>query len=133
MKRTLYDALGHAIAYIAEDGERTICLWNGTPVAYIDDWLNCYGWNGTCLGWIEKGILHDTQGQAVGFMKSVHARVLRAEPSHGPRPLKSRKAAKRPPCDRPEGRSGICPTPLEDFLRAGAVEAPNGHGELVIG
>lgn len=129
MKRPLYDAKGQAVAYIAEDGERTVCLWNGAIVAYIDDWLNCYGWNGTCLGWFENGTLYDTQGQAVGFLRPRQLRPPQVEPVQGPKLVKRPKAAKRPPCPRPEGRTANCRTALEDFLRAGALEGTGAAGE----
>lgn len=122
MKRALFDTKGQPVAYLAEDGERTICLWDGSPVAYVDDWLNCYGWNGTCLGWIEDGVLYDPTGQAVGFLRPLSPP---AAPTGGWKPLKVPKHAKRPPCARPEVRTRGARAALEEVLRAGALEAPD--------
>ena len=121
MGRPLYDAKGNAVAYIADDGERTICLKTGEAVAYIDEQLDCYGWNGQCLGWVEDGVLFDAQGQAVGFMKPKRPNPSLPDPAGGSKVLKRAKGAKRPPCIRPDRRRGNSRLALEDFLKAGAV------------
>lgn len=121
MERSLFDFNGQAVAYIADDGERTICLWNGLAVAYIDDRLDCYGWNGHCLGWVEGGILFDTQGLGVGVLKAEYSTRLRVEPGRRSKRVKYAKYPKSPPCCRPAHRIGNSSLPLVDFLRAGIV------------
>lgn len=123
MERTLCDAQGCPVAYIAEDGQRTICLWNGHVVAYIDERLDCYGWNGNYLGWIENGVLFDAQGQSVGFMKFNPPTHSQVGPAHRSMIVKPIKQAKSPGGSRPERREGPSSQPLADFLRRGAVEA----------
>ncbi len=123
MERTLYDAEGSPVAYIADDGQRTICLWDGDAVAYIDERLDCYGWNGQYLGWIEDSVLFDTQGQSVGFMKSSHAAPSFAEPMKRPKIVKHSKFAKSPAGSRPARREGHSSQALADFLRTGAVDS----------
>jgi len=80
---SLFDYNGRATAYIAGDGNNTIYLWNGRPVAYIffdkGDY-HIYGFNGRHLGWFDEGIVRDNRGEAVGAEKSAHPKRTRAEP-----------------------------------------------------
>ncbi|MBI1752741.1 MAG: hypothetical protein HY014_14915 [Acidobacteria bacterium] len=122
MERPLYDLNGQAVAYIADDGERTICLWNGLAVAYIDEQLDCYGWNGQCLGWIEGGVLFDDRGQGVGFLRAEYSTRLRSEPGRQAKIVKRAKHPKSPPCPRPARPRGNSHLPLIDFLKAGAID-----------
>lgn len=123
MEKTLCDSKGYPIAYIANDGERTICLWNGQAVAYIDEQLNCYGWNGQYLGWTEEGVLFDRLGLAVGFIKSKYPSRLYGERPKCPKSVSRVKSAKCPPCIRPEKRAGQSDLALADFLRAGVIDS----------
>ena len=70
---SLFNSEGNAVAYIdTDDKDNTIYLWNGTPVAYLypkSNYYNIYGFNGNHLGWYEKGIVCDEEGDAVGFKK----------------------------------------------------------------
>jgi hypothetical protein len=48
----------------------TIYLWNGRPVAYLDPdrmegRFSVYGFNGTHLGWYDKGVIWDDEGDAM--------------------------------------------------------------------
>lgn len=123
MERTLYDAQGSPVAYIADDGQRTICLWDGDAVAYIDERLDCYGWNGQYLGWIEDGVLFDAQGQSVGFMKTSHVTSSFSESQKRSKIVKHTKFAKSPAVSRPPRREGNSSLALADFLRRGAVDS----------
>ena len=58
---SLYNANGDAVAYIDFSDEKTIFLWTGKPVAYLDD-ENVYGFNGKHLGWFTEGALVDHSG-----------------------------------------------------------------------
>lgn len=121
MERILFDAKGRPIAYIADDGERSIYLWKGHAVAYIDDQLNCYGWNGRHLGWIEDGILFDRQGLRVGFLSTNSQRTSGTEPAKPAKFAKNAKQAKALPHARPARSTRISSQSLNDFLKAGAV------------
>lgn len=123
MERVIFDSHDHPIAYIADDGHRTICLWNGQAVAYIDDQLNCYGWNGQHLGWIEDGTLFDTQGCAIGFMSSKSPGQLHTQPPKYTKIVYHAKNAKCLPSPRPPRRTGDSNQALLDFLKAGAVHS----------
>jgi hypothetical protein len=65
---TLYNELGKAVAYIADDDDSTIYLWSGEPVAYLskDD---VYGFNGKHLGWMKSGVIYNHDGDKVGATK----------------------------------------------------------------
>lgn len=64
---TLFDARGRATAYIALQDELTIYLWNGEPVAYLDqegEEFNVYGFNGKHLGWFVDDVVWNHNGNA---------------------------------------------------------------------
>jgi len=123
MERTLFDAQGHPIAYIADDGERSIYLWSGHAVAYIDERLNCYGWNGQHLGWVEDGILFDQHGLRVGFMRVGQPEPLGEAPAKSDKAAKRAKLAKCTPSERPARSRRTSNLPLAEFLKAGAVDS----------
>ena len=66
---SLFNSKGDAVAYIAVYDELTIYLWNGEPVAYIDN-QNVYGFNGRHLGWFSDGIIIDHYGDSPCVMKN---------------------------------------------------------------
>jgi len=63
---TLFSDSGNAVAYIDVNDELTIYLWSGKPVAYLerdsDGGYHVYGFNGKHLGWFEKGVVWDHEG-----------------------------------------------------------------------
>ena len=95
----LFDSHRQAVAYLDQDGSRTIYLWSGEPVAYLVD-ESVYAFNGTHLGWYKNGVIVDHDGNlvvspAVAFRKPVQpapARGLRgAMPSKAPMEPKPRE------------------------------------------
>jgi hypothetical protein len=63
-----YDSRGRATAYLEEDDEKfTIYLWDGKPVAYLDD-DNIYGFNGKHLGWLKGEFIYDHDGNVVAAL-----------------------------------------------------------------
>jgi hypothetical protein len=94
---SLFDFRGRAVAYFSdEDG--TIYLWEGKPVAYLDDrrrdGQDIYGFNGKHLGWFRGGIAYDEDGNTVGGVKEAFTTPTQLEPLKGLkelRPLKSLK------------------------------------------
>jgi hypothetical protein len=79
---SLYDGNGEARAYIDFNEDATIFLWDGTPVAFIEndhDDLCVYGFNGRFLGWYEKGIIYDKQGYVIGAKKGAINMIFRIE------------------------------------------------------
>lgn len=67
MEKILYDKSGQLIAYIADDYNSTIFLWDGNPVAYLYEEKYVYGMNGRHLGWFIDEIIYGQQGKRIGF------------------------------------------------------------------
>jgi len=65
--KTLFDKNGNPVAYIADDYNATIYLWDGSPVAYIYEGEHVYGINGRHLGWWLDEILYNVDGQRIAF------------------------------------------------------------------
>lgn len=63
---TLFSSTGLAQAYIADDEDNTLYLWDGKPVAYLTadeaGGQHVYGFNGRHLGWLVDGVIRDHQG-----------------------------------------------------------------------
>ena len=67
METTLFDKDGNAVAYIAEDYNETIYLWEGAPVAYVYEDRHIYGMNGRHLGWFINDIIFNALGERIGY------------------------------------------------------------------
>ena len=80
---TLFDSEGNARAYIDYDDETTIYLWNGKPVAFLENDgsdMCVFGFNGNFLGWYEEGIVRDEKGNAVGARNGATNMITNIEP-----------------------------------------------------
>jgi hypothetical protein len=91
---SLYNRQGTATAYIDYDSDATIFLWDGRPVAFLEEdgqAMSIFGFNGSFLGWYADGILYDEDGQRVGAREKELERIPRIEPIKGiPRFLPNR-------------------------------------------
>jgi hypothetical protein len=69
---SLFDKNGEATAYIDYGKEAAVFLWDGTPVAFLEN-ANIISYNREFLGWYQAGILYDKNGNiaAVKKMRSV--------------------------------------------------------------
>jgi hypothetical protein len=67
METTLFDVQGDPVAYLSDDYDRTIYLWDGRPVAYLYEGQHVYGFNGRHLGWFIDQVLYDENGDRVGY------------------------------------------------------------------
>ncbi|MBN1850246.1 MAG: hypothetical protein JW932_16870 [Deltaproteobacteria bacterium] len=65
--KTLFDKIGLNVAYLSDDYDNTIYLWDGHPVAYLFDDRHVYGMNGRHLGWLIDSIIFNHAGERVGF------------------------------------------------------------------
>jgi hypothetical protein len=75
-----YDSRGRAVAYIDENDESsTFYLWDGKPVAYLDD-DNVYGFNGKHLGWIKGSGIYDHDGNVVAALSEAFKSSVSAAP-----------------------------------------------------
>jgi len=117
MEIDLYDFSGEAVAYIVDDGEKSIYLWNGEVKAYIDDNSNIYKWNGQHIGFYEDGILYDLEGYRRGFIKEkcpVYTKYLRYKSYKRYKPYKGYKEYAQ---YKPYFTSQNADEPLELFLQ----------------
>ncbi len=126
---TLFDKNGDAIAYIADDDDMTIYLWEGSPVAFLvksgdaknpkTDNFSIYGFNGKHLGWISEGIIRDHDGYTVGFIEgSINIRTSR-EPRKGRQERTPRQSRQEREPREPRFSNNWSETPLKYFLKEG--------------
>ena len=54
---------GEWSVYIDIANDNNIYSWDGEPLAYVDEDLNIYGFNGKYLGWLENQVMYDTDGE----------------------------------------------------------------------
>jgi hypothetical protein len=80
---TLFDSEGTARAYIDYGEDATIFLWDGTPVAFLENDggdLCVFGFNGNFLGWYEEGIIYDKRGNVAGAREGALNMMTKMEP-----------------------------------------------------
>ena len=70
MEKTLFNKNGLPTAYITDDYNQDIYLWDGHAVAYIFENEHVYGINGDHLGWFVQEIVFNNYGERVGFTSS---------------------------------------------------------------
>lgn len=116
---TLFDNSGTATAYIADDREETIYMWSGEAVAYLKQ-EHVYGFNGKHLGWFDAGVVRDSGGSAVGYVKNTCPKITKIEPIKKIKKIKKIKSICKIAPIRPINKMGASTTPLEAFLLAGA-------------
>ena len=80
MEKTLFDKNGEAVAYVTNDYNETIYLWEGSPVAYLYEDAHVYGINGRHLGWFVNGILYNNNGKRIGFTSNTSPVPITKEP-----------------------------------------------------
>ncbi len=79
---SIFDNEGEARAYIDFDKNATIYMWDGTPVAFINNDgkdMCIIGFNGTFLGWYIEGIMYEKNGFIVGARKDALAMNTKSE------------------------------------------------------
>ena len=121
METNLFDKNGEAIAYISDDFDNTVYLFDGNPVAYLYEDRHIYGINGRHLGWLINDILFTDIGQRIGFTMVTCPAPL------GRIPVKHEKMVKPQP--RPRWEKPVLPNmgfdladqALIDFLSEGGV------------
>lgn len=124
MDGALFDGKGCPVAYIEDEGERVLYLWNGHAVAYlVEDRL--YGWNGHHIGWYDSSVVYDLHGQRVGSLGDQCPRalqVLRVKPAKYSR---QPKHARLPEHKRVDYRYTYSDQDFESFLKGGATWPAN--------
>ncbi len=104
MEQTLFNSKGEPVAYISDDLNRTIYLWDGHPVAYLYGY-HVYGFNGRHLGWFIHDVVYDPGGNRIGFTSTTCSIAVYEE---------SARAKKYPP-DKAPPRDGPPPLPGPGF------------------
>jgi hypothetical protein len=79
MEITLYDQSGTPTAYLDDEDENTIWIWDGHAVAYLIE-TAIYGWNGEHIGWYISETIYDLQGHPTGYTSNTCPRNLKYEP-----------------------------------------------------
>ena len=120
MEVALYDGKGQPVAYIADDGEHSIYLWDGHAVAYVDG-KSVHGWNGKHLGWFVDGVLYNPHGGRVGSIGEKCPYAVHAQPAKYAKYARHAKYARYAAYARPALSSGYSSEPLDAFLKDGAV------------
>lgn len=116
---TLFDGNGSPEAYIADDGDATIYMWDGTAVAYLHQEHVC-GFNGAHLGWFDGGVVRDSKGAPVGFVKQKCSKVTKVEPVKKVKKTIKVKSVRKVAPVRPVNKGSMSSLPLEVFLVSGA-------------
>ena len=104
MEKALFNSEGEPIAYISDDLNRTIYLWDGHPVAYLYGY-HVYGFNGRHLGWFINDIVYDSDGARIGFTSATCPIAAYKEPPK----------EKKYPVDKMESRYEAPPLPELSF------------------
>ena len=81
MEKTLFNKDGLPTAYITDDYNQDIYLWDGHIVAYVFEFDHIYGINGHHLGWFVQDIVYNDVGERVGFTVSTCPVIVAKEPN----------------------------------------------------
>lgn len=119
MQETLYDTVGNPIAYLDIKDGNTIYLWNGIPVDYVESDGAIYGFNGTHIGWYDKGCIRDLNGYIVGFNRQKANVLLKRMPLKSLKQLKPLKSVRQLRRLRAFNRMSKSSMPLSQFLSKG--------------
>lgn len=71
MKITWFDKDKKAVAYLDYGDDSTIYMWDGRPVAYVEEKEKIYRFDGRFLGWYVDKVVYDQGGYAVGAEEGV--------------------------------------------------------------
>lgn len=119
MEKSLFNKNGNAVAYIAEDLQHSIYLWEGYPVAYLYNDRHIYGFNGRHLGWMIDDIIYDYDGLRTGFTYSTCPVSPEKEVIKPKKYPKSEIQARWKALSLPKLTFQLSDTDLADFLKEG--------------
>ncbi len=92
-------------------------MFNGKPVAYIDD-ERIYGFNGKHLGWfIRKRVMYDSGGLCIGFTSISCPATTLIEPKKSAKQVKPVKSVKVAAPEQPDFLLSKSEDKLLDFLQ----------------
>jgi hypothetical protein len=114
-----YDSRGRAAAYVDGDESLTIYLWDGKPVAYLDE-DNIYGFNGKHLGWLKGNAIYDHEGYIVAALPEAFSTPVSDPPAKGFKQFLPFKEFKEFKPFKPFFNSTWSETPAKIFFLKGA-------------
>lgn len=118
---TLFDKNKEASAYIDYADDQTIYMWDGSPVAYVEEDQKIYHFDGHFLGWYIHNILYDKEGYAVAAEKGVLKGAIsmitpQVEPIKAIKQDKPKKEIKEPNLVLPHFENSWSEIPITDFF-----------------
>lgn len=116
---TLFGRNGDPQAYVAYGDGSTIYSFEGEPLAYVDENMNIYGFNGVHLGWFEDDVVWDHSGYRVGFTAKTCPVYRQFEPFKGFKQFKPFKVFKQFAPFKPFKSQAFSAIDLIDFLHKG--------------
>lgn len=90
---SFFDSQGKATAYLDFSDYSVFYLWSGEPLAYLDG-ESIYGFNGKHLGWYQRGLIYDHEGNVVAAPASAFKSPVDPTPPRGLKNLKPLKGLK---------------------------------------
>ena len=115
MEITLFDSQGIPVAYIADDAEHTIYLWEGKAVCYLlSDKI--YTWKGHHIGWFFQNIIYDINGMRVGYTRQTCPCITQLEKLKAIKQIKSIKSIRQISFIRPIFSKITSKVSLYEFL-----------------
>jgi len=114
-----YDSRGRAVAYVDEDEDLTIYLWDGKPVAYLDE-ESVYGFNGKHLGWLKGNAIYDHDGNIAAALPEAFQSSVIAAPAKSFKQFVPFKSFKEFEPFKPLFSRTWSDTPAKVFFLAGA-------------
>ena len=115
---SLFNSNGEAVAYIAVDDDFTIYLWDGEPVAYLDD-DDVYGFNGKHLGWFSESMIIDHNGESPCVLKNRYPGYTQYESYKGYKSYKPYKSYQQYAPYKPYTSNRFSSIPCSLFLAMG--------------
>ncbi len=124
MEKTLFDKNGDATAYLTDDYQETIYLWDGEPVAYLLNSRLVYGFNGKHLGWFIDSIVYDYDGKRIGFTSVTCPVIPSKEPGRYKKKIKAEVQPKWKESTLPQLKYEVSEESFKDFLLEGSAYNP---------
>ena len=122
MEKTLFNKDGLPAAYVTDDYNQDIYLWDGHAVAYVFEFEHIYGINGHHLGWFVQDIMYNDVGEMVGFTVSTCPVAVAKEPNKTKKYPRSEISPRWKAPAFPHLTYRIATMDLSDFLKQGQGE-----------
>jgi hypothetical protein len=119
MDQVLFDKNGNAVAYISDEKEHTIYLWDGRVVAYLFENEKIFGWNGRHLGWFIDGVVYNLTGHQIGYTREKSPVPVANEPVKPAKQLKPSQYPRYTTSARPRLSNAYAMGNLQEFLSQG--------------